>query len=416
MKKFKINVVVLSFFLAISIQAQNIKEEKNAYTYIKKPLTPLNKEIKNYLSFVSNGFDEENNRKQADYQKELQLSQANYEKELAIYQEKMKEAQETYRAEVDAYNKRSLGRALIDGQTTKPVLREPSRPYKQSVQAPILKTGYDNVTLASTYIYLSGYQKAQENALKIEVILYGFDCTQPRVSSIQKDYTSIQRGVSSTSKRTFYYIEYSYRHPMAVRVITPDGKELLYVTPQELNNYKIYKSSESETYPNINAPLLLKSTEEEVLQKNLTFINELVNDKFGFQTTNRNATLCFVKSKKEDYQDLLIAFNEAISGLNMLTQDTQTSKAKLMESVKYWQSAINESDVNNKKARIDKDVTIAVYFNLLEVYFALENYVDAEAVIIKLNTLNLSFGDRKTKQDFEKAFVDLKKRVIINQQ
>jgi hypothetical protein len=87
-----------------------------------------------------------------------------------------------------------------------------------------------------------------------------------------------------------------------------------------------------------------------------------------------------------------------------------------MESVKYWQSAINESDVNNKKARIDKDVTIAVYFNLLEVYFALENYVDAEAVIIKLNTLNLSFGDRKTKQDFEKAFVDLKKRVIINQQ
>jgi hypothetical protein len=203
---------------------------------------------------------------------------------------------------------------------------------------------------------------------------------------------------------------------MAVRVTTPVGKELLYVTPQELNNYKIYKSSESETYPNINAPLLLKSTEEEVLQKNLTFINELVNDKFGFKTTNRSATLYFVKSKKEDYQDLLIAFNEAISGLNMLTQDIETSKAKLLESVKYWQNAINESDVNNKKARIDKDVTIAVYFNMLEVYFALENYVDAEAVFIKLNTLNLSFGERKTKQDFEKDFVDLKRRVIINQQ
>ncbi len=414
MNKLKIHLVVLYFCLAISAQAQNIKEQQNSYTYVKKPLTPLSKDIKNYVSFVSNGFDEENKRKQADYQKELQLSQANYEKELVIYQEKMKEAQETYRAEVDAYNKRTLGRAIIDGQTTKPVLREPSRPYKESVQAPILKTGYDNVTLASTYIYLSGYQKAPENALKIEVVLYGFDYTQPRVSSVQKDYTSVQRGVSSTSKRTFYYIEYSYRHPMAVKVTAPDGKELLYVTPQELNNYKTHKYSESETYPDINAPLLLKSSEEEVLQKNLTFINELVNDKFGFQPTNRSATLYFVKSKKEEYQDLLIAFNEAISGLIILTQDVETSKTKLLESVKVWQSAINESDVNNKKARIDKDVTIAVYFNLLEAYFALENYADAEAVFIKLNALILSFSERKTKQDFEKTFVDLKKRVINN--
>lgn len=408
--------MVLAFCLSISTQAQNIKEQKNTYTYVKKPLTPLSKDIKNYVSSVSNGFDEENKRKQVDYQKELQLAQANYEKELAIYQQKMKEAQETYRAEVDAYNKRSLGRAIIDGQTTKPILREPSRPYKQSVQAPVLKTGYDNATLASTYINLSGYQKAPENALKIEVILYGFDYTQPRVSSVQKDFTSVQKGVSTTSKKTLYYIEYSYRHPMAVKVTAPDGKELLYITPQELNNYKIYKSPESDTYPNVNAPLLLKSTEEEVLQKNLTFINELVNDKFGFQPTSRNATLFYVKSKKEEYQDLLIAFNESISGLAMLTQDVETGKTKLSESVKVWQNAINESDVNNKKARIDRDVTIAVYFNLLEAYFALENYIDAEAVFSKLNTINLSFGERKTKQDFEKEFVDLKKRVLSNQQ
>jgi hypothetical protein len=92
---------------------------------------------------------------------------------------------------------------------------------------------------------------SRTNALKIIVLLYGYDHTQPRTMDEQQDNVQPgwQRAVHATYKSTNYHTEFSYRHPMAVKVYTPDGKELLSLTPPELNSYKIYTRAWLPTRP-----------------------------------------------------------------------------------------------------------------------------------------------------------------------
>jgi hypothetical protein len=201
---------------------------------------------------------------------------------------------------------------------------------------------------------------------------------------------------------------------MSVKVLSPDGKELLFLSPQELNKYKIYKSAASETAVAINEKQIIKTYEETILQENLKFINDLVNDKFGFKRELRKGSLSYVKSKDDTYADLTSAFNDADSGLKALVDDEELARTKLQNAVQSWNSALIESDVNNKKARIDQDVTIMIYFNQLEVHFALGEYELSQKILSSLNLLSISQSERKLKDGYESMFMDLKKRVVAN--
>jgi hypothetical protein len=201
---------------------------------------------------------------------------------------------------------------------------------------------------------------------------------------------------------------------MTVKVILPDGKELLNITPQELNNYKMYKSGDLDQSPSINSDAMKKTYEEKILQENLTFINDLINNKYGFARINRKANLNFVKAKDEEYSDLMIAFNTAVSGLKLIVDDETTAKSKVLEAIAIWKKALETSDLSNKKARINTDVTISIYFNLLESFFAIGDANSGFLVIQKMNTLNLSTKERKLKDDYENSYNDLKKRISLN--
>jgi hypothetical protein len=70
--------------------------------------------------------------------------------------------------------------------------------------------------------------------------------------------------------------------------------------------------------------------------------------------------------------------------------------------------------VNDKKARIDKDITTAIYFDLLECYFATRNVTEADAVFKELGKLDLSNRDKKQKEKMEELFFDLNNRKAVN--
>jgi len=125
--------------------------------------------------------------------------------------------------------------------------------------------------------------------------------------------------------------------------------------------------------------------------------------------------LYYIKKAGDEYADLTSAFNEASSALSMLHQDPNLAKEKLDKATNLWLTALKESDLNNKKARIDKDVTTSLYFNLLETYFASGQVEGAKTVLDKMNSMSLSMAERKTKNDFEMLFTDLKTRKQNNQ-
>jgi hypothetical protein len=414
----KICLAFLLLAVPALLPAQNIKDETTEYSYTKLPMQPLDRSVKNYQATIIATYEEDNAKKKAAYEAEKKAAEADYQKEKDAYPAKVKAAETKYNNELAEWNKKSLGEKVVEknvlGENNKPVKQVPPEPQERYVQKPELRTSYDYPMIASTYLKLGGFENKAENAVKILVTLYGYDYTQPRQMTVQKNITSYANGTSSTTPVTYYYTEFSYRHPMSVTVTAPDGKVIMTVTPQELNTYTIYKTPETDKPSPINPEMLVKTYEEKVLQANLGFINDLVNDKIGYPRTLRKADLHYVKSKDDTYKDLLTAFNDASSGLKLLLDDASTAKAKLASACQVWNAALQESDPKNKKARIDKGVTIAVCFNLLEGYFALGSTPEADKVLATLNTLDLSYNDRKLKEDYEALFNDFKKRVQAN--
>jgi hypothetical protein len=405
--------------MALAGQAvgQKIKSDDIEYQYRRLPMIPLGASVSHFNVIINAAYEEKNKKMVADYEAAKKAANDKYQKEMAAYPALVKQAEDKYEAELAEYNKKSLGQKILEknvlGENNKPVKQLPSKPYLETVSAPVLMTTYDYEALGNTYINIGGMQRNSSNALQVIVTLQGFDFTQPRTISEQKNVYNIS--TKSTGMATYYKTEFSYRHPMTVKVLAADGKELLNITPQELNVYKIYSTPSSERPGSVNPELLVKTHEEKVLQSGLAFINDLLNDKFGFGYVKQKATLQYVKEKGDEYADLMTAFNEASSGLSLLQNDEATAKTKLQQAVTLWNNALKESDPSNKKARIDKDVTLAIYFNLLEAHFALGDADAGRDVLAKMNALSMSNSERTSKLEFEKRFTDLKTRKQNNQ-
>lgn len=414
----KLLLVVLVAFLAGNVYSQSVKSEDVKYTYVKLPTNPVQSKVSNYQSMITSSSEAENAKILSQFEKDKALAEADYQRELAEYPAKAKTADEKYEKEMAAYNAKSTATKVIEKQllneNSKPVKEYVAQPYRRTIAQPILKSSYDYPSLAATYLKLDGFNKSAENAIFYLVNIQGFEHAQPMIKSETKKEVSRVNNVTTTNDVTYYYVEFTYRNPMSVRVTSPTNQELLFVAPTELSEYKTYKSTSAKSYPSSDFSALLKTTEESILRDNLTFINHLVNDKIGYENTARETSLDYIKSKNEEYTDFNEAYNNAMAGLKTLVSNEVSAKQKLTSAVEKWNELLKESDIENKKARIDKDATIAIYFNLLECYFALRNSVDAEKIISELEKIDISNREKKLKEKYVSLYQDLTIRKTAN--
>jgi hypothetical protein len=417
---FKMNKIfffLMLGFVGISF-SQSVKSEDVTYTYVKLPTNPISPKVDSYFSMITSAADAENAKLQADYEAEKALAEADYQRQMQDYPARQKAADDNYAKAMEAYNTKSTATKIIEKQllneNNKPVKEYVAQPSRRSVAAPKLKTTYDYASLASTYLFLDGFTKAQGNGLTYVVNIQGFENSQPVIKSEVKQEVSRVNNVSTTTNVTYYYIEFTYRCPMSVRVTGANNQEIYFVTPSELTNFKTYKSPSSKTAPSSDFSFLVKSTEEALLKENLKFINHLVNDRIAYEVTTRVTSLDYVKSKNDAYPDVTEAYNNATLGLKSLTSNPTLANEKLTAAVNTFKQTLLESDVMDKKARIDKDITISLYFNLLECYFALRDSKNGEAAFAALAQLDLSNKDRKLKEKFEALYLDLNNRKAAN--
>jgi hypothetical protein len=413
----KISFLIVLLLVSVSFFAQNVKSEDLKYNYVKLPSNPIQPRVLNYQSSLSSSSDEENAKLIAEYEKEKARADVDYEREMAEYPIKLKAADEKYEKEMAAYNEKSLGKKILEKQllneNTKPVKDYVPQPYKRTVPKPNIKTTYDYPSLASTYLKLDGYVKGQ-NGLTYHVNMQGFENSQPVVKTEIKKESKVVNNVATNTDVTYYYVEFTYRNPMSVRIANASNQDVFYVAPTELTEFKSYKSSSSKTSPSSDFSAIIRTVEEKVLAENLKFINHLVNDRIGYEITEREVSLDYVKSKKDEYQDVMDAYNNQLLGLKSLISNEAVANEKLKKAVSQWNEILKESDLENKKARIDKEVTTSIYFNLLECYFALRNTADVEQVMSALNKCDLSNKNKKLKEKYSELFLDLEGRKIVN--
>jgi hypothetical protein len=98
----------------------------------------------------------------------------------------------------------------------------------------------------------------------------------------------------------------------------------------------------------------------------------------------------------------------------MFVTSEEQGTLKLNEAINLWKTALLESDIDNKKARIDKDVTIALYYNLLEAYFILRNTTDADTILTTMGRMDLSNRDKKDLEKYNELYLNLKLRKAAN--
>ena len=413
----KLLLCIATFMVSMNF-AQSVKGEEITFTYIKLPSNPVTPKPTNYLSYVTASYEAENQKLLAQYEADKAQAEADYQREMAELPNKQKAADEKYEREMKAWNEKSTASKIIESkvlnENNRPVKDYVPQPYRRTVSSPAIKTAYDYNSLASTYLHIDGFEKGSNNAMIYTVTLQGFESTAPRVVSEVKKEVSRVNNVSTTTDVTYYHIEFTYRHPMSFRVTNASNVEIYAASPAEFTEFKTYKGPATKTSPSTDITAMLKTMEDKILQDNLTAINHLVNDRIGFEKTDRKTEIFFVKSKNETHNDILDAYNAATLGFKMYGTSEEQGALKLNEAINLWKTALLESEIDNKKARIDKDVTIALYYNLLEAYFVLRNTTEADTILQTMGRMDLSNRDKKDLEKYNELYLNLKLRKAAN--
>src|ERR1700741_1310045 len=122
MKKY-LPFIALALVSANVAFAQDIDNNDLSFQYIQLPLTPLNKNLKNYQSEVVQKFEELTKQKKAAYDADVKKANNEYNAAVANQEKLQKEAYAKYEKEMEVWNKKTLAeQILLANQKPQPVL------------------------------------------------------------------------------------------------------------------------------------------------------------------------------------------------------------------------------------------------------------------------------------------------------
>lgn len=394
-------LLVALFATVVSVNAQKITDKEIQYDFVQLPKTVIDKSIRNYQSTVILEYAKGILADQQKAQEEFDKAEADYPQVLAEAKAQYDERVAKYNKDLEEYNKKSTAKKLIEKQmlneNTKPVapgpFYPPSRPVLRKVTGEKI---FSADLLASTYLKLEGFTNAAENAVKITATLYGMVTEGGEVKTSQS--TVLEKGTSRTV--TNYWYEIKYKHPIGLKIELPDGQVLFNETLAELNEFVTYKTNSSTSQPYINKETLLATLQEKSVNENMKIIQTYLNSNYGFATVKRKIELYSVEPKKFEYPEYQTAFENASLGYSYLKANPTVAIEKLKVAITNWENGLKESDITNKKARIDEDITIKTYFNLIEAYIQTNNFMAAEEAVLKLNRLDLGKKEKKLSEQY----------------
>lgn len=352
---------------------------------------------------------------EADIIAEQQKNQEEYDRAVAEYPETVKAAKERYDeslarydADLAAYNEKSTAKKLVEktilDENNKPVkpgnFYPPSKPYLREVRH---QKVFNKEMLANSYLKLDGFTNSTDNALKITVTLYGFESSDFVLKSSESSYYNSK--TKQTSKVMKYWYEISYKNPINLKIETPNGEIIINETFAQFNEFVLNKTPETQgSQPNINRDSYIESLQSKIVESNMKEINDFINNNYGFPKYKREFEIYRVETKKMNYDDYQTAFESAVAGYKMLISDKKGAFEKLNTAIAFWEKAYAESDINDKKARINSDITIITLFNLIEAKIWTDEYAKAEEYLNKIIGLNPSRKEnRRISQSFKRA-------------
>lgn len=385
MKYLTLALAALAF---ITANAQNVKRESVQVEYISRPSEPLPAGVTTYNVVVNQSYRDQ------------------FEAELQQWEIDTQLAQETYAADMEAYNAKGTGakileRALLDEKKPQLVL-----PRKPVATERIFEPG-----IISSKIDMQGMTRTEGGATVTIEIQY-FEGSAPEDG--QQEIKDKEGNVSYK-----YYRSMKYRQPVRVTLQLPDGSIAIDEVLTSSEDFTTYTSDKYTSKSALNKAWNQTSVNNRLSQRSVEAgciaINSILNDRFCFSKKTRPMTIYHAKTKKKvDYTDLNNAALDMKMAMEKYIDRPEEAAEGIRACVAVWERVLTEADFENKKARINRKMAGLLYLNLINANIWLEDYDRVDALFDEMRRLDTKKSAEGTADGLDTFSEDQRRRKEIN--
>lgn len=335
----------------------NVKTED----IVKKSKEDFQAELKNYATVVSN-------------------SEKEYQVKLKEHDAEVIKAKEQFEFENAAFKKLSLlERLTMTEQKKNPVLVIPTKPVYYKPAPPV----YAEPNLNDFII-------VDNNVLSSKIVITGFTKEEGGIIVL----VDIQQvNFQDNASQTFA------NQPTKI-IVKVNGVEK--TNASFFNEFKFISSVPTN---NINKPL----EEKNHLNKVMAFVNQYLNDNYGFQSVTKTVKINYVKNKGK-YDDLEKANLYVTTNLRKLQPElsemNDVAYVNMKKGTDIWQQTLAKVDYKNSNADFNAKIAKFIYFNLMRLNVALEKKKEAELYLNQFQEnliyMDLSYDEKSELKSLEK--------------
>jgi hypothetical protein len=388
----KVTYALMLLWVVGSVKAQSISSETIDFQLLQEPKEMIDAANRNFKVTVTSPYNltaadviknakADHQQALKDYSSVVTASQEEFKQKTADYTEEVAKAKERFELESAEFKKLSmLERLAMTDQGKNPKLVTPTKPAYVKPSPPVYREPN-----------LKDYTIVDNNVLASQIGITGFTRGAGYVN-IMVDIQAVN--FQDNAGQTFA------NQPTKL-VVKVNGTEKVNTTFFE--EYTFISSSPSN---NINKPL----EEKNHLNKVILYLNEYLNNTFGFQAVKKSVKIQNVKNKGKfdelERADIYIKTN--LKKLQPAISDVNTAAyANMQKGIDIWTSTLEKVEYKNSKADLNGKIAGFIYFNLIRLNLALNKKADAEKYLNQLQEnlvyIKLSSDDERELKTIESS-------------
>ncbi len=346
------NLYLFALLFSFQLSAQNIDDNYVNFNYTQLPLVKVDESLRSYRFEVGTDVQGANADSAMIYQMRLDLAMKNYETQMETWLSQMSLLQQQE-------NTTGLSQAA----------NYPQKPSLEVVLKPLQHTS--TTTASAAGIKISGYSEGNDGLL-VRFLL------QP-IKNVRFNYS--KKGEGSNTK---YDYKCSYTLQTKVEVVHPEKGTIYEKTLGGTRNKGLgkYKSTYDfkKWYMN-NRANFYTQIESEGRSAAISSTASTIDGQFGYINKSRKAEVYSVKKFKDyDYTDVIMAYNKTSEALMMVggSRDRSNAYDALDEAREMWLEILQESNLQNRKERINAKISAMIWCNLAEIAVWMADFTQAD--------------------------------------
>ncbi len=359
----KIKCLVLALLLFGKLNAQSVSAENVSFQMLQQPKEVIDASSRTFRVTVTSPYNltaedvirqskEDFKNEQANYTQTVANSEKEFQQKLKDYDNDVAKAKEKYALESEEFKKLStLERLAMTSDGKNPKLVLPSKPEYVKPAPPVYREPN-----------LNDYTIMDNNVLASQINISGFTREGSTVDIILDiKNVNFQDNAGQT-----------YANQPTKMVVKVNGTEKINKT--FFTEYAFISSSPSN---NINKP----AQEKAHLTKVIQFLNDFINEQYGFITVSKSVKIQSVKNKGK-YDDLARADIYVTTNLKKLQpmdkEVNDMALSNMQKGIDIWTQTLEKIEYKNPKADFNAKIAEFIYFNLIRLNLALNNKKEAE--------------------------------------